>query len=184
MWFVRAISLLLTFLGMPVLGAEGWALTYGGPGGAGTAIMAERDGTLWVAGTQPGANYAKQIWFARTGWDGKVLLERSITKSGVYGSVEIAPAQGQGMGNLLQAVMKPGSFSPRIVSNSSSIQSMCWAFVMTSGAGTSCTGPMEPSASSPYWTVWRAPATGWAGGQPPQPELRAAGRIARACPGD
>ena len=78
---------------MPVLGAEGWALTYGGPGGAGTAIMAERDGTLWVAGTQPGANYAKQIWFARTGWDGKVLLERSITKSGVYGSVEIAPAK-------------------------------------------------------------------------------------------
>ena len=38
-------------------------------------------------------------------------------------------------------VMKPGNFPRWIVSNSSSIQSMCWAVVMTSGAGTSVTGP-------------------------------------------
>ncbi len=38
-------------------------------------------------------------------------------------------------------VMKPGKWPRWIVSNSSSIQSMCWALVITSGAGTSVTGP-------------------------------------------
>ena len=38
-------------------------------------------------------------------------------------------------------VMKPGSLAPMIFSNSSIIHSMCWPWVMTSGAGTSCTGP-------------------------------------------
>ena len=38
-------------------------------------------------------------------------------------------------------VMKPGYRPPWMVSNSSSIQSMCCALVMTSGAGTSLTGP-------------------------------------------
>ena len=39
-------------------------------------------------------------------------------------------------------VMKPGALPPWMDSNSSSIQSMCWAEVMTSGAGTSSVGPM------------------------------------------
>ena len=52
-------------------------------------------------------------------------------------------------------VMKPGYLAPWIVSNSSSIQSMCWALVMTSGAGTSRRWPTswascaDPAAADP-----------------------------------
>ncbi len=45
-------------------------------------------------------------------------------------------------------VMKPGSFAPWIASNSSSIQSMCCGLVMTSGAGTSLSGPT-------FFASWR-----------------------------
>ncbi len=38
-------------------------------------------------------------------------------------------------------VMKPGYLAPMILSYSSMIQIICWALVMTSGAGTSCSGP-------------------------------------------
>lgn len=93
MRLVRFFILLSLLFAPPASVAESWVSNYGEHGGAGTAIMAERDGTLWVAGTQPTSTYAKQIWFAHIGLDGKALLERSITKTGAYGNVEIAPAK-------------------------------------------------------------------------------------------